>query len=75
MKVVNKVMVELTGEEYTTLIKAQNIIQKIGDKLDQESVCTDEIGKLFDDYQKSLMSIVSIIKEGITREEDEDENN
>lgn len=66
MKVVKKVAIELTNDEYETLIKAQIIWKEMANNLDEESLLTDTIEKIFDDMDNGMEEILNIVNDGIS---------
>lgn len=74
MKVVNKVTVELTSDEYETLITAKQIFHEISDTLDENYACDDETGRYFDMINEAYESILNLIENGVEVTNGEDDN-
>lgn len=70
MKTVTKVSIELTNEEYDTIIKAQEIMADIASELDDENLMDDDLSEWFDNYD-CVVNILGKLREGIERKDGE----
>lgn len=72
MKTVTKVSIELTNEEYDTIIKAQEIMADIANELDSENLMDDDLSDWFDEYD-CVVNILDRLREGIELKDGEQE--
>ena len=70
MKAVTKVSIELTNEEYDTIIKAQEIMADIANELDSENLIDDDLSVWFDNYD-CVINVLERLREGIERKDGE----
>ena len=67
IKEVAKINIELTEDEYKTLNSAYNLIEKIGDALDEYGVYTKEYEECIENSLSGINNILDFIEEGFER--------
>lgn len=66
MKSVTKISIELSDEEYSIMVKAQEIMSSIADKLDCESLLDDDLSLWFDEFDR-VLNVLERLGEGFEK--------